>query len=355
VVSNPNLSKCPSCGDKFSQSNQAPSHKDEISAILQALGIPETETVAQTWLKLAGRQNEYGLHGRAHRNDLGPPRPLDERFKQFWREIQKVLYIILDKFETRYSRVYLLLNELLSKPEPTKDDLKNLRLNVPNSFVAISYFFERLSFPGWIDKLRDKDFFKSPPEPEVDTDTGRILFRQWPQSRYLARMASQEPAKVLDIALEILETGTKNAFVHEDLAEAALAMPPALAARWVEQEIEWLKEQNYLYFRLPENLGKLIVYLGNNHQINAAVGLAQELLNVQQNPQTNGLFLGIRKRCDDRNYQKILTEHIPQLVAVAANETLKLRKDSGLKKGNEIRHSQVTRMGRNSITEKSHY
>ncbi len=30
-------------------------------------------------------------------------------------------------------------------------------------------------------------------------------------------------------------------------------------------------------------------------------------------------------------------------------------KDSGLKKGNEFRLSQVTRMGRNSLTEKSHY
>ena len=30
-------------------------------------------------------------------------------------------------------------------------------------------------------------------------------------------------------------------------------------------------------------------------------------------------------------------------------------KDSGLKEGNELRHSQVTRMGRNSLTEKSHY
>jgi hypothetical protein len=29
-------------------------------------------------------------------------------------------------------------------------------------------------------------------------------------------------------------------------------------------------------------------------------------------------------------------------------------KDSGLKKGNELRHSQVTRMGRNSLTKKSH-
>jgi hypothetical protein len=31
------------------------------------------------------------------------------------------------------------------------------------------------------------------------------------------------------------------------------------------------------------------------------------------------------------------------------------RKDSGLKKGNKLSNSQVTRMGRNSLTEKSHY
>jgi len=33
----------------------------------------------------------------------------------------------------------------------------------------------------------------------------------------------------------------------------------------------------------------------------------------------------------------------------------KQRKDSGLKKRNERRHRQVTRMGRDSLTEKSHY
>jgi len=30
-------------------------------------------------------------------------------------------------------------------------------------------------------------------------------------------------------------------------------------------------------------------------------------------------------------------------------------KDLGLKEGNELRHSQVPRMGRNNRTEKSHY
>ena len=298
--------------------------KAEIQAVLKLLEISEISTEAETWLSLPGRDNEYGLHKRAHRKALERPRPIDSEFQEFWQKMQVVLDGILDKFEAKYSKVYKLLDDLLVKADPNDEDIKILCNKIPNSFVTLNYFFERLSFSKWLAKLKEKGFFKNPLEPEFDTDTGRILFWQWPQSCYLARMASQEPVIVLEIALEILETGTKNAFVHEDLAEAALAMPPALAARWVEQEIEWLKEQDYLYFRLPEKLGKLIVYLGNNHQLDAAIRLVRELLNVQPNPQSNGLLLGIRKRCDDYRYKKILTEYIPKLVTVATNETFQL-------------------------------
>jgi transposase len=43
------------------------------------------------------------------------------------------------------------------------------------------------------------------------------------------------------------------------------------------------------------------------------------------------------------------------LKKIAQQVEKQLGKDSGLKDGNELRPSQVTRMGRNSITEKSHY
>ena len=43
------------------------------------------------------------------------------------------------------------------------------------------------------------------------------------------------------------------------------------------------------------------------------------------------------------------------LESLLIEHKLLLSKDSGLKEGNELRHSQVTKMGRNSLTEKSHY
>ena len=53
------------------------------------------------------------------------------------------------------------------------------------------------------------------------------------------------------------------------------------------------------------------------------------------------------------DYVITLKKNQPSLYARV--EELFKRKDSGLKNGNELRHSQVTRMGRNSLTEKSHY
>jgi hypothetical protein len=273
-------------------------HKAQILAVLQALEIPETLDVARTWLSLPGKNSEYGLHRRAHRDDLASPRPVDEKFRQFWRDIQAVLDQVLDKFETRYSDIRYLLDELLTKSEPENKDLDTLRLHIPNSRAGLGYFFEQLKSPRWLNPLWQEGFFKNPPEPEIDPERGGISFLPWLQSRYLVRMASQEPGIVLEIAQEILKTGTKNIFVHEDLADAARVMPPSLAAIWVDKEIEWLKEQDNLYFSLPEKLGELIVYLAESEQVDAALRLARELLAVMPNPEENS-FMRVRTRCDD--------------------------------------------------------
>ena len=303
-------------------------HIAEIEAVLTVLEIPQISPVRETWLSLPGRDNEYGLAKRTHRNALKQTRPIDDEFWKFWDKMQAVLDGVLDRFEAKYAKVCCLLDELVAKPEPTDQDLKALCNSIPNSFVTLSYFFERLKFPGWLSKLREKGFFKNLPDPEEASEGGEIRFLPWPQSRYLVRMASKEPAIVLEIALEILKTGTKNALVHQDLAEAALVMPPKLAADWVKEETKWIKEQDNLYFSLPdfslpEKLGKLSVYLAESEQVDAALGLARELLAVMPNPEENS-FTRVRTRCDNDYYGDILREYVPKLLEVAGEDTLKL-------------------------------
>ncbi|MBD1930076.1 hypothetical protein H6F74_28195 [Trichocoleus sp. FACHB-90] len=299
-------------------------HEAQIRTVLQALEIPEASIVAQTWLSLSGKNSEYGLHTRAHRNDLSQPRSVDQEFRQFWGDIQAVLDQLLDRFETRYSDIRGKLDELLSKPEPGDEDLKMLRLHIPNSLTGLGYFFEQLQFPGWLKKLREKGFFENPPEPEVNFEGGGKRFFRWPQSRYLAQMASHEPETVLDIALKILETRTKNVIVHEDLAQAALAMPPELAARWVEKETEWLREQGYLDDYLADKLCELVNYLTHENQVDTALSLLRELLAVLPASQSSSSLGEPSTRLNEYYYNELLQNNVPKLREVAGEGTFKM-------------------------------
>ena len=191
------------------------------------------------------------------------------------------------------------------------------------------YFFDRLENPEWIRPLRQRGFFLSPPQPVRDEVKGTIRFPPWPESRYLARMAKHVPQTVLEIALEI--TPTENVSVHEDLADAAISMPPAMAARWVVEELRWTEQQESLSFLLPEKLGALVAHLAQGSQGEAALDLARSLLSVLPDPrrgaekdETYRLPPAPRARFDDWTYGQILKKHLPILITATKVAALNL-------------------------------
>jgi hypothetical protein len=216
-------------------------HKAEIQAILKGLGIGETDTVAQAWLRMPGKENSYGLHARAHRDDLTAPRPIDGAFRTFWDDMESILDAVLAKFETRFLKPFKLLDELLEKSSPSATDVKKLRQQIPQHPVTLGYFFDKLSHPAWLRALWEAHFFSHPREPLHDHDQGLVSFPPWPASRYLARMASVTEAQetVLTIALQI--EATENIRVYEDLADVALALPANLGAQFVPQAKRWIE------------------------------------------------------------------------------------------------------------------
>lgn len=257
-------------------------HKEEISAILRGLQIPETDPVAEAWLRLPGKDNSYGLNARAHRNALTSARPVDEDFRQFWNDMQGIFDVVLEKFETSYLGVYQFLDQLLANPVPAQGDVDKLKNNVPNNLVAHGYFFDRLTSPSWLDLLQTNGLFSYPPAPEVDNEKGTIGYSAWPQSRYLARMAPQAPEKVLDIMLAV--PPTDNIRVYEDFASAAAAMPAELAAKWSEREAVRVNKPEGFFGLLPEKLSALMNHLLQGEQVTAALGLARSLLEILPDP-----------------------------------------------------------------------
>lgn len=213
----------------------------------------------------------------------------------------------------------------MPRPEVVEKALDEIRKRDAN----YQYFFDQLKSPGWIEPLFSEGMFQDPRPPKREGDY--ISFPSWPESRYLARMAPSVPEVVLDVILKMPET--ENVRVHEDLANAACAMPPELAACWARKEAGWIRSQQHLYLLLPEKLGELVSHLARGGQIEAALELAWSLLTIFPDPRVIGevdeddtfrISPEPRARFDTWYYEQILKKYIPDLVTAADVDALTL-------------------------------
>jgi len=176
----------------------------------------------------------------------------------------------------------------------------------------VEFFFGKLTSPQWITPLEEEGLFKEP--WAAQSDGTYVGFPFWPQSRYLARVAAQSPEVVMGVIERI--PATDNTRVHEDYVDAALAMPPKVAARIVPLAKVWLRGPYQLL--LPDKVGDLIRHLASGGETAAARELTAELLTVERDAPRSGTH----GRFEDFFYTEILKKDIPTLVAADPRGTL---------------------------------
>lgn len=297
------------------------SQKEQIRVILEALGIPEDTPEARAWFELV-----ESLHGFAHRRGLEAPRPPAE-VHGLWERAQILLPVVLAGMRDRFLKWFRILDDLLTRPHPTNDDLKRLANEVPSNAITRGYFFDRLDKPEWLEPLWGKGFFRHPPVPVRDEEQGTIRFPPWPEARYLARMAKHKPELVAEIIGEMDDTD--NAAVLSDLVDALLAMPPNVSARLVEKAASWAESP---YLLLPEKPGQLLTHWAKAGRTDEAMHVARVLLAVLPNErrvepgpdEAYRLPPEPRARFAGWEYREILKKYYPELVRVAGLPALKL-------------------------------
>lgn len=89
-------------------------------------------------------------------------------------------------------------------------------------------FFEGLQNPLWVEPLAREGVFISPPEPER-LDGGLIRDTYWPEIEYLARVAPEAPAHVVDVLLGLQKS--TNAWVRRGVFAIGARIPPDQAVR----------------------------------------------------------------------------------------------------------------------------
>ncbi len=255
-------------------------HRRKIQGILQILDIPEDHSVSQLWLNLTG---DNGLHSLAHRDSQFTPRPVDDRFLRVWDSLLVILDFILEKFEQNYLIYHKILDDLIAIEHPTNGDARHLKTHAPNNLVAYEYFFSKLTVE-WLKPLSDEGLFRWPVPLEEKYD-GTISFVRWPQSRYLARVASDAPQLVVDTIIEI--PPTENISILMDFADAACAIPSDQAVRLIAHAKTWASGRNASLSLLPEKLGRLMGHLAEGGFAAEALDLARLLLAVKPLPDHN--------------------------------------------------------------------
>jgi len=284
-----------------------------IGILARELGFEQDSGIPELWLRV-GSFAEV-----THRDKLAPPRPVNTEGRRAWDDYDALLDTILPRFIERFAAAfYPLMAELAQRERPTSEDVKTFLGRVPQNPVTLEYFCQRAA-TGWLVPLRGNGFFKHPQPVERDEGADAVSYIWWPPSRYLARIAG-EPNMARDVADTILGLPrTDNFRVYVDCAEAALKLPPAMAAELAPKVNGWLEvTDSHL---LPARLGNLMVHLAHGEEITAALEVERALLRLL--PTSEPILLGegtrtdVRSRFDPWEYGEIVREHVPQVIEAA--------------------------------------
>jgi len=244
--------KCKCCGQVLKKGHSTGETIGQIVHTLFADNNDEAEEIAKIWKTIVSKQG-YRL---VHRHALSAPREVDDdEFVAYWDQVNEILDKVLDRFQAQFSRVFQQLDVIM---ESGPSDVTRLKQNVPNNLVAFRYFFERLNDPGWLKPLSEKGLFAFFP---VYADTeGTTRYPDWPQGKYLARMARIGDAQqsVVDVVTSL--PPVDSPYVSGYLLDIALALPPNSAGKVADRAITTATRSNSPVIR---KLPQAICHLAN--------------------------------------------------------------------------------------------
>jgi len=193
-----------------------------------------------------------------------------------------------------------------SYKQPTPEEVQAAFALIESRQYA-EYFLERLQNPLWIAPLRERGSFNDPPATIREGDS-HLAYR-WPESEYLARMASIAPQQVTEIFKSLK---TDNWRILHDILMAAKAMPANFAAELVPVIADG-HDQGLNFYGLND-IAELIEKLAKDVQPDAAVDLMRRTMKLEWKN---------KRHRDSHWYIDGLSTHVvPALASVRTNELI---------------------------------
>ncbi len=296
------MSQCPKCGRGVK--------KAQIQSIITAYEWSADKEVGRYWLT-----SDFQEH--AHRDGQLETVPLTDEFIQMWEDFQTFLWEVAKKLESQSTKFIDHIEELLAKPEPTKEDIDRLLNKIPANAVNHWHFFNRLEHPGWFKWLEKKDIFAWPHAPIDDADSP-----PWPAGRYLVRMAKvpELTEDVVNILTSLAKT--KNATIVMTILEAAKVLSPPRGAIFAVYAQQWLELKRA---GIGYELGEFMENIAKHGSGKEALIIGKALLQIPPTP-TEGSLLrhDPATLVESHEFQAAVEEWMPAVVDAAGLPALEL-------------------------------
>ena len=211
-----------------------------------------------------------------------------------------------------------LLEEILGRGDTvTPFEVKRALMLLQTHITNYTYFFLNCSDPLWLGRLKN-DYFQNPPDKIVLPDD-TIQYPSWPELIYLQKICQHVPDNVIEIILQIPETD--NPRVYDQLLEIALSLDGGQSVRLLPKILEYTSLIPYL---IPHRFAELLAHWITENQPQAALDLADVLIQFHPDPQTEekhrrkaennqddvtltvDSMLVPAPRFDDWNYQQVM-------------------------------------------------
>ena len=201
----------------------------------------------------------------------------------------------------------------MKTPTPEAVERMLARLGKPG---ANAYFFDRLNNPAWIGPLASRGFFKRPPDVERSQGDGTFSLPDWPELRYLKRMAPLAPEVVGRLIVAIPDTD--NPQVRARQVEIALHLGRDHSQKLADRAIGWLNDM-LAFHHFAEPFARFVVHLLELGEVKRAVRLARALFAVRQREGSSR-----SAQLDEWHYERCLKMCLPALTQHAGRQTLAL-------------------------------
>jgi len=229
--------------------------------------------------------------------------------------------VVLGTFARYFYEVFEEIEKLVkeanaSDGKPSNDEVTAVIVRLGRAKYRI-HLFNKLENPHWIEALKNEGYFKSP----TGKETGE--YETWLGGRYLKKVASKVPDKVLEV---ISELKSRNPFVKITCIECLLEMPEDVAIKGIKVIENMLPqgvpEGDLGWSWTGEKAAELMVKFAAKHE-DKSFKISWILLDAWV-PQENNGFGYISAKFPEYGYRELVQKYFSKLWGVNAERAIKV-------------------------------